>query len=396
MRGLALEGGGAKGAYHIGVVKALYEKGYEFDGFVGTSIGAVNAAFLAMGCFERAYELWSSVTIESMFDEDEKPLLQLADARDIKTGISLLNAVADRRAFRKIISNKGVSTDKMKALLEQYVDEDRIRESGKDFGLVTISLSERKPYELMLEDIPKGQLLSYIMASATLPGLRASSIEENLFIDGALYNNCPYQLLLDKGYDEVIVVRTMARGVFHKTNDPRVKLIIPSDKLGSFALFTPESDAIKLKLGYYDGLRFIEHLRGKYYYIRDVDDSELFALLVSLDEEAILKACGLLGYPTGQAKRALFERLVPFLGDYLKLDSGFSYSDLVIALLERFARSKSVDRFAVYDFARLRDLAIEAPDSPAAVSASATLSSTNLLARRRAAARLLTRSLFSR
>ncbi len=50
MRGLVLEGGGVKGAYHIGVLKALRENGLDkFDGYVGTSIGAINAAMLAAG-----------------------------------------------------------------------------------------------------------------------------------------------------------------------------------------------------------------------------------------------------------------------------------------------------------------------------------------------------------
>ena len=42
MRGLVLEGGGAKGSFHIGVLKALFESGYTFDGVAGTSIGAIN------------------------------------------------------------------------------------------------------------------------------------------------------------------------------------------------------------------------------------------------------------------------------------------------------------------------------------------------------------------
>ncbi|MGN1096989.1 MAG: patatin-like phospholipase family protein [Christensenellales bacterium] len=50
--GLALEGGGAKGAYHVGVVTALYESGYSFDAVVGTSIGALNAAILAQDGLE--------------------------------------------------------------------------------------------------------------------------------------------------------------------------------------------------------------------------------------------------------------------------------------------------------------------------------------------------------
>jgi fructose-1-phosphate kinase PfkB-like protein len=49
MLGLALEGGGAKGAYEIGAYRALTELGYHFDVICGVSIGAINAALLAQG-----------------------------------------------------------------------------------------------------------------------------------------------------------------------------------------------------------------------------------------------------------------------------------------------------------------------------------------------------------
>ena len=49
MLGLALEGGGAKGAYEIGAYRALTEMGYRFDVICGVSIGAINAALLAQG-----------------------------------------------------------------------------------------------------------------------------------------------------------------------------------------------------------------------------------------------------------------------------------------------------------------------------------------------------------
>ena len=48
---LALEGGGAKGAYHVGAVKALKENGYEFSVITGTSIGALNAIMIAFDTF---------------------------------------------------------------------------------------------------------------------------------------------------------------------------------------------------------------------------------------------------------------------------------------------------------------------------------------------------------
>ena len=47
--GLALAGGGVKGAAHIGVIKALKENGIEIDMVAGTSIGSIVASLLAMG-----------------------------------------------------------------------------------------------------------------------------------------------------------------------------------------------------------------------------------------------------------------------------------------------------------------------------------------------------------
>mgnify|MGYP000805603571 FL=1 len=47
--GLALAGGGVKGASHIGVIKALQENGIEVDYVGGTSIGSIVASLFAMG-----------------------------------------------------------------------------------------------------------------------------------------------------------------------------------------------------------------------------------------------------------------------------------------------------------------------------------------------------------
>ena len=46
--GLALEGGGAKGAYQIGAWKALREAGIRFSAVSGTSVGALNGAMIVM------------------------------------------------------------------------------------------------------------------------------------------------------------------------------------------------------------------------------------------------------------------------------------------------------------------------------------------------------------
>jgi len=257
-RGLALEGGGAKGAYHIGVVKAFIENGYEFDGYVGTSIGAINAAKLAQGEFEKALELWMNISPSQIFMDEEQPLLHLADIRDIGLNPDFVTDV--REALFKVIGGRGVSTKRMLEFLHKHIDEEKVRASGKDFGLVTFSLSERRPYELMLEDIPHGKLIDYIMASASFPGFSSVTIDGKKYIDGGFYNNCPVNLLDRLGYDEIIAVRVGAPGIVHRriNSMANVKLISPSESLGRLMEFSSDSSAASIRLGYFDGLRFIE------------------------------------------------------------------------------------------------------------------------------------------
>jgi len=360
MRGLALEGGGARGAYHIGVVKALYEEGYVFDGFVGTSIGAINAAVLASGDLDKAMEVWARVSIEQIFNEDEWPLIQLADARNFREDANLLSA-ARRKAIRRVFDNRGICTEKMKAFLGQYIDEGRIRNSGKDFGFATVSLSERKPRELMKEDVADGQLFDFIMASAALPIFRQNAINESIYIDGAFYNNCPYNLLLDRGYDEVVVVRTNSFGIFRKPRDGRVRCISPADDLGSTLHFSQENSENLLKIGYYDGLRFAKGLQGRKYYVKRDKDKDFGNWLMQLDTDTIAMMADALKLPGYPSRRLLFERIVPILYSHLKLDKNVDYNDFAVALLEMAAKDRGIERFSMYEFGELREQIAQAP-----------------------------------
>jgi NTE family protein len=147
--GLVLEAGGARGAYQIGVIKALMENGYRFNGFVGTSIGAINAAMLAQGDFDKALEFWANITMEDIFDLDAQLLLQFVDYKNIKPNIKLPFKIT--KALFKTIKNGGINTSKMRDLLERYIDEDKIRKSGNDFGLVTLSIYDSKPHKIIIE-----------------------------------------------------------------------------------------------------------------------------------------------------------------------------------------------------------------------------------------------------
>lgn len=75
--GLVLAGGGSRGAYQIGVWKALSE--LNIDKYIevvsGTSIGALNAMLFLQGNFNLAEEIWCSLTKEEILPLEEKDLI---------------------------------------------------------------------------------------------------------------------------------------------------------------------------------------------------------------------------------------------------------------------------------------------------------------------------------
>lgn len=266
MKGLVLEGGGAKGAFHCGAVKALYDNGYSFDGVAGTSIGAINGALIVQDCgYETLYKMWTEIKPSDITDLDNLEVTKL------------FNKEFSGKTFKywakqaiKTINNLGVPTEKTLAYLQQYIDEEKIRKSKMDYAIVTYCLSTRKPLELLKEDIPEGKMLNYIFASAYYPAFKLDRLDGKFFIDGGVYNNLPLNILPSHNhYDEIFAIRTMSK-MPHKTieNDSvTVHYICPSEDLGSTVNINRKNINDKLKLGYYDTLRFIKRYIGNKFYI---------------------------------------------------------------------------------------------------------------------------------
>jgi NTE family protein len=66
--GLVLGGGGARGAYQIGVWKALLEKNIQFEVITGTSVGGLNGALIAQGDYDQAFSLWKEIETDKVLD----------------------------------------------------------------------------------------------------------------------------------------------------------------------------------------------------------------------------------------------------------------------------------------------------------------------------------------
>ncbi|MDF2835721.1 MAG: Patatin [Paenibacillus sp.] len=358
--GLALEGGGAKGAYHMGVVKACLEAGLAFDAITGTSIGALNGAVIAQGDFESGYRLWERLDARMIFDMSDEEY-RLLMRRKLDT--AALRQLAAHT--KKLIAGRGMDTRKMRGLIESLVDEDRLRAAATDFGLVTVSLSDRAPHELYKEDIPQGRLLDYLMASATFPGFQPTFIDDKAFIDGGLYDNCPINMLARKGYTNIVAVRTLGFGVTRKIRYPDLTIttISPSEPLGGTMSFNPEAIRRSMSMGYYDALRQLKGLQGLTYCIDmgDVTDEACGELLDTLPEARLLALGRMLGV-SGIPPRELWSRvIVPRLSGSMRLPADVSSSTFISRLTEALASAKGIDKYAVYRFPDLARSAIKGP-----------------------------------
>lgn len=347
MLGLALEGGGARGAFQMGVVKALLEEGYAFDGVTGTSIGAINGAMIAQEAFEEGYALWEKAYPSLFFNLEDETFQKLIN-RDVDKDTLLRMA----SKLRMIIRNKGVDTSGIRRVLEEIIDEDRIRKSKILFGLVTVSLSDFKACELYKEDIPVGKMVDYLIASATFPGFKLTRIDDRRYIDGGVINNCPINLLANKGFKEIIAVRTLAPGIYRSVRNPDIKLTVikPSDDLGRILDFSNALIKRNLKMGYYDAIRRVKGLKGRKYTIKPVQEDLIFHLLQSLSEESIQEMGKIYGFEGMNPKRMLFEEILPQTSGKLGLARDASYQDIVIALLEVLAEQKGINKYEVYTF----------------------------------------------
>lgn len=265
MLGLALEGGGAKGSYEIGAYVALTEMGYKFDAVAGTSIGSLNAALIAQDNIKLAKDLW--LNADSEIIGINKDIVKLkkhftVNKENIKTYFSELN---------KLLKNKGLDITKYKDILDKYIDEEKIRKSHINYGLVTVRLRDLKPLELTIKDIKSGKLSEYIMASSYLPVFKMEKIIDNsYYLDGGVSNNLPISLLEKMGCNKVIAIRINGIGISKKKliSKTEVKEIAPTKDTGPVIFFDNKDIVNNYYMGYYDTLLYFNKLDGYKYYFK--------------------------------------------------------------------------------------------------------------------------------
>lgn len=258
-RAIALCGGGTKGAYELGVWQALKELDIDYQIVTGTSIGSVLGALMVTEDYDMACELWNDIRMEDV----------MKDGMNLTTTIEgMYNQRELIRPFlKKYVKNKGADISPFIEFIDRMIDEDKVRKSDIDFGLVTVQVSSLKAMELTKEEIPCGKLKDFIMASSSIfPVFPMHKIEGNMYLDGCYYDNLPIDLALKMGADEVIAVDLHTNPTHpNYVNKPYVVYITPSRSLGTMLNFERKVMDDNIRLGYYDAMKKFGRMKGKDY-----------------------------------------------------------------------------------------------------------------------------------
>lgn len=286
MTGLVLAGGGVKGSYQVGAYLAFKKCGIKINGVVGTSIGSFNAALIAMGKEADLYNFWKNANVGELLGFNTKYIDSVNNKDKFK---ELIYGIEQMTI---IVKNKGISSDNLKKVLDDMIDEDKLMKSKMDYGLVTVRVSDLKPLYLFKRDMKKGKIAEYILASCNLPVFKSQKlIDDKYYIDGGFYDNNPVNMLLNKGYDKVYSIEVQGIGLKQKVKDKsKVVSITPSRYLGSTLSVNKKKINENIKLGYYDTLKILNDYDG-YNFIFKNYSNWVYNILARKVDKDLYKKC---------------------------------------------------------------------------------------------------------
>lgn len=261
---LVLAGGGAKGAYQIGAWKAFKELKIKFKAIAGTSAGALNGALMCQNDYKKALELWNNMSLEKIVSIPSEVI------KDGKIDFNSKN-LSILKDFRKnFFKNMGLDTNPLRNIIEKNVNEKKIRRSKIDFGLVTYELENFKSRELFIDEIEEGMLKDYLMASASLPGFKATKIRGKHYTDGGVYDNLPFGMIKERGYKDIIILDISGLGINRTPDIVGTNTILIKNSIDMGGIFDFSNSFIRsfMKLGYLDTLKAFGKIDGIVYFYK--------------------------------------------------------------------------------------------------------------------------------
>ncbi|MCO4757562.1 MAG: patatin-like phospholipase family protein [Oceanospirillaceae bacterium] len=309
--GLVLSGGGAKGAYQVGVMKALVELGAQVDMVAGASIGALNGAIVASApslpeAAQRLEALWLHLAESTPLKANTAYYLRLLAVSGLKLygrgALTVLFTVIDEIARRREIQlpdTEALLDDKpLRELMDEYLDITALK-SGLPFYVsvyesrgATLDLLRAIAAEVGLKDTPDSEFIhlqsqndelarEYLLSSAAIPFLFSpGQIGGKRYSDGGqgswqtVQGNTPITPLLEAGCNMVIVTHLSDGSIWsrHKYKNATILEIRPQSTLnrakgiasGARDLLGFDAEKIHswIEQGYEDTLATVQPIMG--------------------------------------------------------------------------------------------------------------------------------------
>lgn len=224
--GLVLSGGGAKGAAHIGVIKAFEENEIPIDYITGTSIGAIIGSLYAMGytpdemlqlMLSKEFGYWQTGTVEDDYmyyfrKPDPTPemahfSIDMSDSLQIKTNFlpqSLINPIQMNQAFMALYAQ---------ATAKAAWNFDNL---FVPFRCIGSDIYNKKPVIFK-----NGDLGEAVRISMTFPLFFKPVWKDSVpMFDGGIYDNFPVKTMKEDFHPDFIFGVALSTGKSKPSNNP--------------------------------------------------------------------------------------------------------------------------------------------------------------------------------
>lgn len=332
---LVLGGGGARGAYQIGVWQALKELGIAFSIVTGTSVGALNGALIVQNNFEEAKNMWEKI--------DTQKILAFPTKETVSETLS--GVISQIGAFTiAAIQSKGVSTKPLASLISEMFSVEKFQQSAIDFYLVTTELSNMQEKNIHVNECKSSQWQQWLLASASFfPAMEATKIDDCYYIDGGYRNNVPVDLALEHGATECIIIDVKGPGLTKPIRVPEniccVNLQTPWS-MGTVLLFDGTRSNQNIQLGYLETLKKFRKYSGYWYTFHEnfteiSQFSQQFLQFLNSQYEISLSNC------SGKVNR-IYHKLRNIYKDRVYVEN------IGLVLLELLAKNDAISATKIY------------------------------------------------
>lgn len=260
-RAVVLAGGGSLGAFEIGVWKYLREHAIDYEIVTGTSIGSINAAFMAEHDFDKAVATWSSISIDEVIHNG----FNLTS--DFFSSVDRAKRAEIRDFAKSYFSNHGADVRPLYQLVRSSVDAAKVKSSNVVTGVVACQYPSFTEKDFILSKLTPEQIIAVLnCSSACYPIFPPYSFQKRRYVDGGYRNNLPIDLALRLGAGEIIAISLDPYPHnpqhFEMASYPFVKVIRPAHPTGSFLNFDAEQAVKNIERGYIEARKRFGELWG--------------------------------------------------------------------------------------------------------------------------------------